>query len=80
MAKIAFVHLSLSMVEICHWPLYKFDIKNDFLHGDLEEEVYMEQPLGFIAQREFNSLVCQLCSHSMVWNKLFKPDLGNSAQ
>eukprot|EP00261_Vitis_vinifera_P033370 XP_019074613.1 PREDICTED: uncharacterized protein LOC109122377 isoform X2 [Vitis vinifera] len=48
-AKIASVRLFLSMVAMCHWPLYQLDIKNAFLHGELLEEVYMEQPSGFFA-------------------------------
>ncbi|RVW16747.1 Retrovirus-related Pol polyprotein from transposon RE2 [Vitis vinifera] len=57
-AKIASA-LLLSMAAMCSWPLYQLDIKNVFLHGDLAEEVYMEQPPGFVAQGE-SGLVCRL--------------------
>ncbi|RVW74532.1 Retrovirus-related Pol polyprotein from transposon RE2 [Vitis vinifera] len=49
-AKIASVRLFLSMAAMRSWPLYQLDIKNAFLHGDLAEEVYIEQPPGFVAQ------------------------------
>ena len=58
-AKIAFVRLLLSMVAMCSWPLYQLNIKNAFLHGDLVKEVYMEQPLDFVAKGE-SGLVCRL--------------------
>ncbi|RVX11314.1 Retrovirus-related Pol polyprotein from transposon RE2 [Vitis vinifera] len=57
--RIASVRLLLSMAAMCSWPLYQLDIKNAFLHGDLAEEVYMEQPPGFVAQGE-SGLVCRL--------------------
>lgn len=59
-AKITFVRLFLSIATIRHWPLYQLDIKNAFLHGDLEEEAYTEQPPSFVAQGESSSLVCRL--------------------
>ncbi|KAL9273594.1 Retrovirus-related Pol polyprotein from transposon RE1-like protein, partial [Drosera capensis] len=58
-AKIASVRLFLSLAVIHSWPLHQLDIKNAFLHGDLDEEAYMGQPLGFLAQGE-TSLVCHL--------------------
>jgi hypothetical protein len=58
-AKITSVRLFLAIAAIRHWPLYQLDIKNAFLHGDLEEEIYMEQPPGFVAQGE-SRLVCKL--------------------
>ena len=46
--KIAYV-LLLFMAAMQSWHLYQLDIKNVFLHGDLAEEVYMEQPPEFVA-------------------------------
>lgn len=58
-AKMTSIRILLSMAAIRDWPLHQLDIKNAFLHGDLEEEVYMEQPPGFVAQGE-SGLVCKL--------------------
>ena len=59
MAKITFVRAILLMAAMRSWTLFQLDIKNVFLHGDLADEVYMEQPPGFVAHGE-SSLVCRL--------------------
>ena len=41
-AKMTAVRLFISLAATHHWPLFQLDIKNAFLHGDLQEEVYME--------------------------------------
>ena len=43
-----YFYLFLSLVTNFDWPLQQFYVKNAFLYGDLEEEVYMELPLGFM--------------------------------
>ncbi|KAK9187228.1 hypothetical protein WN944_018620 [Citrus x changshan-huyou] len=41
------------------WVLKQLDVRNAFLHGHLKEDVYMEQPLGFIDSSK-PSYVCKL--------------------
>ena len=58
-AKLTSIRLFISLVATHGWDLYQLDIKNAFLHGDLSEEVYMMQPLRFVAQGEIDR-VCRL--------------------
>ena len=40
--------------------LEQLDVKTTFLHGDLDEDIYMSQPAGFSAMGEKSHLVCRL--------------------
>ncbi|GJS68655.1 ribonuclease H-like domain-containing protein [Tanacetum coccineum] len=37
----------LSLATSRHWPVHQLDVKNAFLHGDLSQTIYMQQPPGF---------------------------------
>ena len=39
-AKLTFVHLFISLSTTNDWSLYQFDVKNVFLHDNLQKEVY----------------------------------------
>jgi len=58
-AKMTSVRLLISLATTHHWPLHQLDIKNAFLNGILDEEVYMAQPPGFVAHGE-SMKVCKL--------------------
>jgi Reverse transcriptase (RNA-dependent DNA polymerase) len=53
------VRILMSIAVIHEWPLFQMDVKNVFLQGDLEEEVYMEIPPGLHVQQG-NKMVCHL--------------------
>ncbi|KAJ9702844.1 hypothetical protein PVL29_004543 [Vitis rotundifolia] len=37
----------LSIATSSHWPIRQLDISNVFLHGFIDSDIYMEQPIGF---------------------------------
>nr|GEW67359.1 zinc finger, CCHC-type [Tanacetum cinerariifolium] len=49
-AKISSILLFISLVVTYNWVLHRLDVKNSFLHGDLQEEVYIKQSSGFVTQ------------------------------
>jgi hypothetical protein len=71
------LRMVLSLVAVYNLEMKQLDIKTAFLYGELEEELYLEQPEGFIAAGQEN-MVCQLhkCLYglkqaSRVWNHHF---------
>jgi hypothetical protein len=40
--------LALAIAAAKGWEVHQMDMKNSFLHGDLSEEIYMEQSHGFM--------------------------------
>ncbi|CAH9082663.1 unnamed protein product [Cuscuta europaea] len=57
-AKLNTIRILLSLAANLDWPLQQLDVKNAFLNGKLEEEVYMSPPPGF--EEQYGSKVCKL--------------------
>jgi hypothetical protein len=36
--------LALAIAAAKGWEVHQMDVKNYFLHGDISEEIYMDQP------------------------------------
>ncbi|KAG6706623.1 hypothetical protein I3842_07G230600 [Carya illinoinensis] len=57
--KITTIRMVLAMVATEDLFLEQLDVKTTFLNGDLEEDIYMHQPEGFVVQGKEGS-VCRL--------------------
>ena len=56
MTKMNTIRILLSLVAIKVWSLHQFDVKNAFLHKDLEKEFHMDIPLGYKERRQKNKM------------------------
>ena len=57
--KIVSIRIVLALVSLLDLELQQLDVKTAFLHGDFDEEIYMEQPEGFVQNRN-KKFVCRL--------------------
>ena len=53
------IHIVLTLALSHGWPLRQLDVNNAFLHGTLAEDVFMQQPSGFI-DRNHPNFMCKL--------------------
>ncbi|GJR44789.1 retrotransposon protein, putative, ty1-copia subclass [Tanacetum coccineum] len=76
-ADIRAIRILIAIAAFYDYEIWQMDVKTAFLNGYLNEEVYMEQPEGFVSQK-FPNRVCKL-KHSIYglkhasrqWNKRF---------
>ncbi|GJW23146.1 zinc finger, CCHC-type containing protein [Tanacetum coccineum] len=58
-ARITTIRLLLALAAIHNLVIHQMDVKTTFLNGDLDEEVYMKQPKGFVMSGNEHK-VCKL--------------------
>lgn len=69
-ARITTVRTLLALINTEDLHSTQMDVKNAFLHGQLEEEIYMKQPQGLRGNPE---LVCKL--NKTLYGKLRVPEM-----
>ena len=57
--RITSIRLLFAIAAIFDLKIHQMDVKTAFLNGDLEEEIYVDQPEGFVEPRQ-ESKVCKL--------------------
>lgn len=82
--KMGIVRAVIALAAAHHWDIHQMDVFNAFFQGDLNEEVYMELPMGFVHTSE-EGTVCKLTKSlyglkqaSRQWNIKLTTALVNS--
>ena len=57
--RITSIRLLIAIAAIFYLKIHQMDVKTTFLNGDLDEEIYMDQPEGFVEPGQ-ESKVCKL--------------------
>jgi len=56
--RFASIRLLLALVSHLDLELFQMDVKNAFLNRNLKEEIYMDQPIGFVSKGQEDKVCC----------------------
>jgi hypothetical protein len=75
--KPAIVRVVLSIATSKDWPIHELNVKNAFLHGNLTETIFAQQPSGFFLHHTW-IMFASYTNPYMVSNKLLGLDFCGS--
>ena len=58
-ARLTIIRLLLSLTASYGLLVHQMDVRTTFLNGELEEQIYMDQPYGFVSKGQ-EGMVCKL--------------------
>ena len=58
-SRITSIRMLIAIASLYNMDIHQMDVKITFLNGQLDEEIYMEQPEGFVVEGQENK-VCRL--------------------
>ena len=58
-ARLSTIRVLLSLAASYGLLVHQMDVKMAFLNGEMEEEIYMDQPVGFVSKGQ-ERIVCKL--------------------
>ncbi|KAK4401996.1 Retrovirus-related Pol polyprotein from transposon TNT 1-94 [Sesamum angolense] len=58
-ARLTTIRVLIALASVYNLSIHQMDVKTAFLYGELEEEIYMDQPEGFVAHGDERK-VCKL--------------------
>ncbi|KAL0336659.1 UNVERIFIED_CONTAM: Retrovirus-related Pol polyprotein from transposon TNT 1-94 [Sesamum radiatum] len=67
--RITSIRVLIAVAALYDLEIHQMDVKTAFLNGELDEEIYMEQPEGFVVPGQ-EKKVCRLVKSCMGLNKL----------
>ncbi|GKA17241.1 zinc finger, CCHC-type containing protein [Tanacetum coccineum] len=73
--RLSTIRLLIAMTSIYNLIIHQMDVKTAFLNGDLDEEVYMNQPQGFIMPGNENKVDL---ANEFLSSRFFMKDMGEA--
>ncbi|KAK8951797.1 hypothetical protein KSP39_PZI003445 [Platanthera zijinensis] len=49
-AKMTSVRMVIALAACQGWRMWQLDVKNAFLYGEIDKDIFMDQPLGFVSE------------------------------
>ncbi|KAL0434972.1 UNVERIFIED_CONTAM: Retrovirus-related Pol polyprotein from transposon TNT 1-94 [Sesamum radiatum] len=70
------IRILVALASVCSLPIHQIDMKTTFLYSELDEEIYMDQPEGFVAHGSCLDIITE--TKSFLENKFEMKDMGEA--